>query len=163
MKENKLRCPICEEGFLKPRIDMDRVEYRDHNTELELHYSLCDTCGSEQANMEQLRVNKRIMVAFRKRVDGLLSGSEVREIRKSLKLNQNEAARIFGGGPVAFSKYENDDIAQSESMDRLLRLSREIPSAFEFLCLRSSIGSNWSKLQKKAKVANGPYTKVSGE
>ena len=133
MNDAKMRCPICEEGYLDSRIDLNRVEYQGKHADLELHYSICDTCGSEQANMDQLRVNKRIMIAFRKSVDGLLPGSEVRKIRKSLKLTQREAARIFGGGPVAFSKYESDDIAQSEAMDKLLRVASNVPSTIEFL------------------------------
>ena len=133
MKETKMRCPICEEGYLDSRIDLDRVEYQGHHAELELHYSICDTCGSEQANMDQLRINKRSMVEFRKKVDGLLTGSQVRSIRKNLGLSQAEAARIFGGGPVAFSKYEADDVTQSEAMDKLLRVVSNVPSVIDFL------------------------------
>ena len=133
MNETKMRCPICEEGCLESRVDLDRVDYKGHYADMELHYSLCDTCGSEQANMDQLRVNKRIVVAFRKSIDGLLLGSEVRKIRKSFGLSQSEAAKIFGGGPVAFSKYENDDITQSEAMDKLLRVVSDVPSAIDYL------------------------------
>jgi HTH-type transcriptional regulator/antitoxin MqsA len=52
----------------------------------------------------------------------LLSGAEIAALRERYKLNQKQAARLFGGGPVAFSKYENDDVAHSEAMDKLLRL-----------------------------------------
>ena len=69
-------------------------------------------------------------MAFRKRVDGLLTGAEITALRKQYNLTQGQAARLFGGGPVAFSKYENDDVAQSESMDNLLRLVRRSPEAF---------------------------------
>ena len=34
------------------------------------------------------------------------------------------------GGPVAFSKYENDDVSQTESMDSLLRLVRRSEAPF---------------------------------
>ena len=142
MKETKMRCPICEEGYLDSRIDLDRVEYQGHHADLELHYSFCKTCGSEQANMDQLRFNKRSMVEFRKKVDGLLTGSQVRSIRKNLGLSQAEAARVFGGGPVAFSKYENDDVTQSEAMDKLLRLANEVPAGYDFLCKQGGIGNS---------------------
>ena len=153
MKETKMRCPICEEGYLDSRIDLDRVEYQGHHADLELHYSFCKTCGSEQANMDQLRFNKRSMVEFRKKVDGLLTGSQVRSIRKNLGLSQAEAARVFGGGPVAFSKYENDDVTQSEAMDKLLRLANEVPSACKLLRSWSSavsreVSENLSHINK---------------
>ena len=93
--------------------------------------------GSEQSDAVQLRTNKRAIVAFKKQVDGLLTGAQVRAIRERLDINQAKAARIFGGGPVAFSKYESDDVAQSEAMDKLLRLAVELPAAFNQLTEKS--------------------------
>lgn len=40
---------------------------------------------------------------------------------------------MFGGGPVAFSKYESDDVMQSDAMDKLLRLAAEVPAALDKL------------------------------
>lgn len=116
-------CPICSEGYLRSCVGKNTVEYKGKSADLDMQYSMCDACGSEQADAVQLRTNKRAMMAFRKQVDGLLMGTEVRALRESLRVNQIEAARIFGGGPVAFSKYGSDDVAQSEAMDKLLRLA----------------------------------------
>ena len=149
MNENNL-CPICGEGHLQPQVGKNPVEYKGQTAELEFHFSLCDACGSEQSNATQLRVNKRAMMAFKKRVDGLLTGAEVRALRERLGLSQAEAARIFGGGPVAFSKYESDDVAQSEAMDKLLRLADELPAAFVLLARRAGFedkvpGGDWEE------------------
>lgn len=127
------RCPICNEGHVTPLVGKNSVEYKGQTTELDLHYSVCDSCGSEQTDTSQLRTNKRAMLAFKKSVDGLLSGAEVRALRQKLSLSQAEAAALFGGGPVAFSKYESDDVSQSEAMDRLLRLVAAVPSALQYL------------------------------
>jgi len=81
----------------------------------------------------RLRTNKRAMIKFKKTVDGLLTGEQVRAVREKLKLSQSDAAKVFGGGPVAFSKYESDDVAQSEATDKMLRLASERPIAFEYL------------------------------
>ena len=81
----------------------------------------------------QARDNKRRMVAFKKSVDGLLTGAEVRALRERLGLKQSDAARVFGGGVVAFSKYENDDVTQSEAMDKLMRLADRVPQARNML------------------------------
>jgi HTH-type transcriptional regulator/antitoxin MqsA len=77
-----------------------------------------------------MRQTKRAIQAFKKQVDGLLCGVEIAAIRKQYGLSQDQAARLCGGGPVAFSKYENDDVVQSESMDSLLRLIRKSSDAF---------------------------------
>ena len=95
------------------------------------------TAVVQSRRTRQTRVNKRLMIAFKKRVDGLLVGAEVQELRRKLGLSQAEAARVFGGGPVAFSKYENDEVTQSEAMDKLLRLAVELPPAFDLLRRRA--------------------------
>ncbi len=128
-----LRCPICGEGNLSEKVSKERVDYKGRTAELDLHFSVCDSCGSEQADAEQVRMNKRNMVRFKKLVDGLLTGSEVKSIREKLALTQSSASRILGGGPVAFSKYEADDVAQSKAMDKLLRVIAEVPEAFDYL------------------------------
>ena len=133
------RCPICEGGNLSERIGKNRVDYKGKTTELDLHFSVCDSCGSEQTNAQQVRMNKRYMAAFKKQVDGLLTGSEVKSVREKLGLTQASAAKIFGGGPVAFSKYESDDVTQSEAMDKLLRVAVEVPEVFVYLAERAKV------------------------
>lgn len=148
MIDSKKLCSICGEGHLQQQVGKNPVEYKGCTTELDLFFSICDACGSEQSDASQLRANKRAMVAFKKQVDGLLAGAEVRALREQLGLTQVGAAQVFGGGPVAFSKYESDDVAQSEAMDKLLRLSAEFPPAFEMLARRAGldqtlIGGHW--------------------
>lgn len=126
-------CPICEAGYLHSEIEKIDVEYMGVAAARDSHYSVCDACGSEQATAEDARFNKRDMIAFKKSVHGLLTGAEVKILRKKWRLNQEQAAKVFGGGPVAFSKYEADDVMQSESMDKLLRLAASMPGVLDRL------------------------------
>jgi HTH-type transcriptional regulator/antitoxin MqsA len=123
-------CPICGEGRVTDHMDQVEAEYNGQKGNVPLYYQLCDACMSDSAGAVQMRANKRGMVAFRKQVDRLLSGAEILALRKRYGLNQQQAARLFGGGPVAFSKYENDDVAHSEAMDKLLRLVLRSESVF---------------------------------
>lgn len=132
-------CPLCEEGYLHEHSGKVKVEYHGNTALLDSRYSLCDFCGAEQAAADQVRHNKRTMIAFKKTVDGLLSGSQVRAIRERFGITQSQAALIFGGGPVAFSKYESDDVMQSEAMDKLLRLADKIPEAFKCLAYEAKV------------------------
>ncbi len=111
----------------------ESLEYRGHVKQFALHGHICDTCGTDFATAEDLRANKRIKVAFDKEVDGLLTGAQVKAIREDVGLTQAQAAALFGGGPVAFSKYENDEVVQSVAMDRLLRVAAEVPAAVPVL------------------------------
>jgi HTH-type transcriptional regulator / antitoxin MqsA len=132
-------CPICGEGHLEHRVEKNTVEYNGQTALLDSQYSVCDYCGSEQASPIQTRNNKRAMIAFKKRVTGILTGAELKALRQRMGINQGEAAVIFGGGPVAFSKYESDDVMQSEAMDKLLRVADEFPDVLSYLAQKAGI------------------------
>jgi HTH-type transcriptional regulator/antitoxin MqsA len=123
-------CPICGAGQVKAQVESQYLEYKGQTSLLPLHFANCDHCHSDFAGSSESKRNKRVAIAFHKSVDGLLTGAEICAIRSHYKITQNQAARLFGGGPVAFSKYENEDVAQSEAMDNLLRLVRRSKDAF---------------------------------
>jgi len=133
MTHQNEQCAICGEGHLHNTVETNSVTYKETTKDLPLYGSTCDVCGSEQANAVDMRNNKRVMQAFKKEVDGLLTGAEICDARKYLEINQQQAANIFGGGKVAFSKYENDDVNQSDAMDKLIRVAKAVPAAFKWL------------------------------
>lgn len=137
----KTLCPICGEGHVIDHVDEMEAEYKGHTGLVASHYQLCNACGSDFAGAAQMRANKRAMQAFRKQVDGLLSGAEILALRIRYGLNQKQAARLFGGGPVAFSKYESDDVAHSEAMDKLLRLVLRSETVFWELVEQEDMGA----------------------
>jgi HTH-type transcriptional regulator / antitoxin MqsA len=126
-------CPLCGEGHVTAQVEQVKNEYKGKTSLLPQHFKQCDHCGSEFADAADAKQNKRALMAWRKEVDGLLTGEEIVALRKQYNLTQAQAAQLFGGGPVAFSKYENDDVAQSDAMDTLLRLVRRSPEAFRAL------------------------------
>lgn len=144
-------CPVCGEGHVTNGVEMVDYTYKEKTALLPFRFTSCDTCGSESAGVVESRANKRAVMAFRKAVDGLLTGDEICAIRDKYKLKQGQAARLFGGGPVAFSKYENDDVAQSESMDTLLRLVRRSTEAFWVLVDEKQMKAEFTE-QKPATV-----------
>ena len=145
-------CPICGEGHVFASVQMVESEYKGHKANLPLHYKQCDTCTSDFAGMAESKLNKRVLMAFRKQVDGLLTGEEITALRKQYQLTQAQAARLFGGGPVAFSKYENGDVAQSEAMDTLLRLVRRSPEAFWALVEEKGMQGEFTQQRKPVHV-----------
>jgi HTH-type transcriptional regulator/antitoxin MqsA len=130
---DRRHCPVCSEGYLVIRREERETEYHGRRDRVSMVMAVCDACGSEIAGDEESRINKREIIRFRKSVDGLLPGGEILSIRKHFSLSQKQAAKIFGGGPVAFSKYENDDVAHSEAMDSLLRLVQRSEDAYRKL------------------------------
>jgi len=120
-------CPACGEGLLEPQQEEEEVEHAGHKGTITLRYAVCDRCGSEITGSTDMLANKRAMIGFRKLVDGLLPGKEVRAFRQRFQMSQALAAQLFGGGKVGFSRYENDDIAQSDAMDGLIHLCMDNP------------------------------------
>lgn len=127
---DKTLCPLCGEGHLTPRTEETVTEYAGRQGKVTLRFAECDACGSEVAGEADSRANKRAVLAFRKSVDGLLTGAEIRALREKYAITQDQAARLFGGGPKAFSKYEADDVAHAAAMDTLLRLALRSEDAF---------------------------------
>jgi HTH-type transcriptional regulator/antitoxin MqsA len=104
--DDKTLCPLCGEGHITPRTESMETEYRGTQGTVTLRYAECDACGSEITGDADGRANKRAVLAFRKSVDGLLTGAEIRALREKFGITQEQASRLFGGGPKAFSKYE---------------------------------------------------------
>lgn len=139
MSKNIIQCPACGVGELHSHSETDSFEYAGSALTAEDYFSACNSCGTEIATPEDIRKGQRSRIHARKIHDKLLSGSEIKEFRKAYYLSQDVAANLFGGGKVAFSKYENNDVAQSEPMDSLLRLCIQNPFNLMLLATQKNI------------------------
>ena len=72
--KSKHTCPICGDGEFKSLTEVVVLPYKEQEIKVTSRMSLCSACGSEFVNAEDSRVNKRSVLAARKRFDGLLSG-----------------------------------------------------------------------------------------
>lgn len=134
VKGDNNACPKCGSTDVAARTYGDTVDFRNLEFDVEgLLDSKCQQCGYVWATHEQDTQNHALIrggyAAERDRLraqQGLLSGLEIAQIREQLKLNQREAAALFGGGYNAFNKYESGEVLQSFAMDRLLRLSKVV-------------------------------------
>lgn len=60
-------------------------------------------------------------------------GEHVRKVRKLLKLTQEEAGRLIGGGRRAFQKYESGAMPPSEAAVALIEILARHPEEVELL------------------------------
>lgn len=127
-------CPMCEKGKLTESTYTGRFKHGNKTIQVKgLQCCFCDLCGADPVLTEQMIYNQ-IKVADEKRKRlGLLTSAEVKDIREKLGLTQKRAAKIFGGGEKAFSKYERGDALQSEAMDKLLRVAANFSDVFSAL------------------------------
>lgn len=94
--------------------------------------SRCQGCDSVFETEEQCRHNFEIESRIRDSV-ALMTPAMIRELRLAYGLSQREAGDLFGGGPIAFAKYEGGGVTPSAAMMRLLRIAYEEPQFMERL------------------------------
>ena len=123
-------CSACGKGVLRPQVDKELVEHNGQTTYLDVYHSICDVCGIDLANGEQMNHSVWNMVAFCKKVDGLMPGAEISALRERLGLSLEEASQVFKGDPIPFHKYEEDRKTHSPETEKLLRQAAEHPEAF---------------------------------
>lgn len=126
-----MKCDVCGEGTVGPFTRVRQIEYAGAMGNVMLHFSRCNICCSEMTNEEQSMLNRRAVIRFKKMTDGVPLGYDIRLMRKTAKLSQVEAGSVLGGGPTAFSKYENDDLLPDAGMATLLRLLISDPTLVE--------------------------------
>lgn len=139
------KCADCGASELQFLTEAETFNYKGQLLTVDVDYSVCAQCGAEAILPEQIKRNDyRVRDAWRK-ADGLLSGAEISTLRKKLGLTQQEAAKVFGGGVNAFSKYERGEVIQSEAMDKLMRLALEERPVNVYRRLRERAGLPISK------------------
>jgi HTH-type transcriptional regulator/antitoxin MqsA len=147
-------CPLCGEGHVTSRSEEVEQSYGGHRSSVPMYFRSCDHCGSDFAGAAESGLNKRAMMGLRKRVDGLLPAANIVAIRAKYRITQAQAAKLFGGGPVAFSKYENDDVAQSSAMDTLLRLVEANESAFWTLIEQKGMKAEFTRTEARPAMSS---------
>ena len=64
-------CGICENGKLTYMTESNEVEFKGHKRIIPTHYSICNTCYSNQANSDQMKLNKMLMIEFKNYVNSI--------------------------------------------------------------------------------------------
>lgn len=132
-------CAICGENSAK---EIQRlVEFEYNNTTLRFNEKtwLCECCEGEFADAAQSKHNKRAVIAAKAVAEGAPSCVALRKWRFKWGFTQAQAGLLLGVGPVAFSKYENDDLLPSAPTLRLLYLVTRSDEAVRLLADRMGI------------------------
>jgi HTH-type transcriptional regulator / antitoxin MqsA len=88
----------------------------------------CPACNESIHNSEESEYLNAAMLSFNKEVNGAtVNPAFISETRKKLKLDQREAAEIFGGGPNAFSRYENGKPEPPQALVQLFKMLNTHP------------------------------------
>lgn len=134
MKQQSYLCPVCDTGSLISTTTSESFQYKGVEFVVaDFKSSECGSCGEEVLTAEQSKFNDCLIRDEHRKIEGLLSGKEIKSLRKRLGLTQEAAATLFGGGANAFSKYERGEVIQSMAMNRLLRIVDDYPDNYSRL------------------------------
>lgn len=95
----------------------------------------CSSCGEEFQTGPQAKEFDRKLVAARRKVEGVLSGDEIRRIRLSLGLSQVEFESALGIGAKTVVRWESNLTIQSKAIDDVIRLVAFDPDNLRYLML----------------------------
>ncbi|QXE89962.1 type II toxin-antitoxin system MqsA family antitoxin [Geomonas subterranea] len=126
-------CPLCG-GVLEAKAETEIFSYKGQNLEYD-NYIVheCLTCSEQFVGDKTMKESARRLRDFYREVDGLLTSSQIREIRLRLGLSQDAASELLGGGGKSFARYENCEVVQSLAMDHLLRLLDAKPENLDII------------------------------
>lgn len=130
--------PICP----KTGVPMHRgvrpvtLTYKEKSITFDMPGWYCDESDEGIHTGKDMKVSDRILNRLKARIEGLLEPEEIRRIRKKLRLSQEAAGLLIGGGRRAFQKYESGDMLPSRAIVSVLILLDASPQGLEILAER---------------------------
>ena len=122
-------CPVCLKGTVVDACIPLDVTVRDQVcTVPDAKVMQCDSCGDIFfAPGQSDAVQRKAADAVRPGM-GLLTGKEIADFRKGLRLSQAELERAMGVPPKTLARWEIGSVLQSRAADRFLRVLMAHPS-----------------------------------
>ena len=124
-----MTCPICGEAELIYDTRDVPYTYKGKKTTLSgVEGDFCPACGEVIVAAAAATRVSALMLAFNKQVNASAVDPEfIIGVRKKLRLDQREAAEIFGGGVNAFSRYESGKTKPPVALVKLLKVLERHP------------------------------------
>jgi putative zinc finger/helix-turn-helix YgiT family protein len=121
MEKKTMTCPNGHGKMSSEKIDKT-VHFRGMDIKFQAEHYVCPVCGIEAGDIDQTATTQRaISDEYRKAVN-LLTGKQIREGRKELKLSQEALAKSMNVGIASIKRWEGG-LIQSRAMDKALRLA----------------------------------------
>jgi HTH-type transcriptional regulator / antitoxin MqsA len=93
----------------------------------------CQECGEAFLEKSDKEATDLLLADFQARIEGRLTTTDIRRIRKKLGLTQKQAGEMIGGGANAFSRYETGKSYPTRGTENFLRLLDRHPELLKEL------------------------------
>jgi len=136
--------PVCPEtgAPMHRSVRPMTITYKGESITFDMPGWYCDQSEEGIHTGADMKVSDRMLNRLKARSEGLLEPEEIRRIRKKLKLSQEAAGLLIGGGPRAFQKYESGDLLPSRAVSSALILLDHDPKALPVLTKRHGKTTN---------------------
>jgi len=127
--------PVCPEtgASMHREVRPMTLTYKNESITFDMPGWYCDQSEESIHTGEDMKTSDRMLNRLKARSEGLLEPEEIRRIRKKLRLTQEAAGLVIGGGPRAFQKYESGDLLPSRAISSALVLLDHDPKALTVL------------------------------
>jgi HTH-type transcriptional regulator / antitoxin MqsA len=127
--------PVCPNTGTKMRRDTRpmTLSYKGESVTFDMTGWYCDSCDESIHTGADMKLSDRMLNLLKARVEGLAEPREIRRIREKLRLTQERAGNLIGGGPRAFQKYESGDLLPSRAITSALVLLDNNPAGLSVL------------------------------
>ena len=157
IKSEKKMCSCCmEEHEVKTVLVMDRVTFKNRAVEYEAMYLFCELAGELYMDEQQMQDNDiRLKDAYRKK-EGLLTSSDISEIRAKYGISQSDLCVLLGWGGKTITRYESHQV-QDRAHDTILKKIDQDPEWFLALLNSAKDSLPSASYQKYLEAATSLY------
>ena len=132
MTKQTIRCSECGGDMVRDTRQMT-FSYKGMTATVDQAGYYCTQCDESVHTGVEAAAADRALNLMKAKIQGLLLPNEIRRIRHKLRLSQEAAGLIIGGGKNAFTRYERGDILPSRAISNLLHLMDKQPEQLEIL------------------------------
>ena len=128
-----MKCPTCGGAELVHDTRDMPYSYKGETTTIPaVTADWCPACGESVTDAAETRRTMALMLEWNKGVNARhIDPMFITIVRKKLKLDQREAAEIFGGGVNAFSRYETGKTKPALAVVKLLKVLDRHPELLD--------------------------------
>jgi HTH-type transcriptional regulator/antitoxin MqsA len=128
-----MKCPACGAAELIYDIRDLPYAYKGETTLIPaVAGDYCPACNEAVLDAAESARTSAAMLEFNKQVNAAIVDPQfIANVRKKLRIDQREAAEIFGGGVNAFSRYENGKTRPPLALVKLLKVLDRHPDLLD--------------------------------
>lgn len=158
------KCPICGAEGLKKTVGTETFEYKGQEISIPDYMTyVCPGCQEAIVDPETLKKSGKLLKDFQRKVDGLLTGQQIKTIRQKLGLTQEQMSEIVGGGLKSLARYESGQICQSKAMDNLLRILDAYPEMLNVIRKKEEPLKRFATVTYLSKAKTQKAYQIQGE